>query len=57
MELSKDFMLNFKQHLTTLDSPSAIDLAVNILTMVVLLIVPTKVKRFVEFGIVQYVPV
>ena len=34
MELSKDFMLNFKQHLTTLDSPSTIDMAVNILTMV-----------------------
>jgi len=33
MELSKDFMLNFKQHLTTLESPSAIDLTVNILTM------------------------
>jgi len=33
MELSKDFMLNFKQHLTTLDSPSTIDMAVNILTM------------------------
>jgi len=33
MELSKDFMLNFKQHLSTLDSPSTVDLAVNILTM------------------------
>lgn len=33
MELSKDIMLAFKQHMMNLDSPGNIDLTVNILTM------------------------
>lgn len=33
MELSKDIVLAFKQHQQVLDSPGAIDLTVNILTM------------------------
>ncbi|KAK3094652.1 hypothetical protein FSP39_004482 [Pinctada imbricata] len=33
MELSKDFMLSFKQHMQHIDSPGGIDLTVNILTM------------------------
>jgi cullin-4 len=33
MELSKDIMLAFKQHMTNLDAPGNIELTVNILTM------------------------
>ena len=33
MELSKDFMLTFKQQMQNIDAPGGIDLTVNILTM------------------------